>query len=95
VAEYDHSLGIAVTGGYVYRGTEMPGLVGRYVFADYGSGRLWNIATDTAPTVTMTDDDADSTGRSISSFAEDTNGELYVLDVSDGGIYKLVAAPPP
>jgi glucose/arabinose dehydrogenase len=95
VAEYDHTLGIAVTGGYVYRGTELPGLVGRYVFGDYGSGRLWNIAADTAPTVRLTADDADSTGRSISSFAEDTNGELYVLDVADGGIYKLVAAPAP
>jgi len=93
VTEYDHTLGIAVTGGYVYRGTAMPGLVGRYVFADYGSGRVWNIATDTAPTVRLTAADADATGRSISSFAEDTNGELYVLDVADGGIYSLAAKP--
>jgi glucose/arabinose dehydrogenase len=91
VAEYDHTAGIAVTGGYVYRGTAMPGLVGRYVFADYGSGSVWTILKDAAPTVRVTMADADATGRSISSFAEDTNGELYVLDVADGGIYKLTA----
>ncbi|HEX5045784.1 MAG TPA: PQQ-dependent sugar dehydrogenase [Gammaproteobacteria bacterium] len=94
VAEYDHTAGIAVTGGYVYRGTAMPGLVGRYVFADYGSGRIWNIAADAAPTVRLTSADADPADmHSISSFAEDTDGELYVLDVADGGIYKLVAVP--
>src|SRR5690606_37340410 len=51
VAEYEHPTGIAVTGGYVYRGSAFPGLVGRYVFADYSSGFIWHIARDTAPTL--------------------------------------------
>jgi glucose/arabinose dehydrogenase len=91
VAEYDHTLGSAVTGGFVYHGTEIPGLVGRYVFADYGSGRIWNILPDTAPTKQMTAGDADDTPLSIASFAEDTNGEIYLVDVSSGGLYRLVA----
>jgi glucose/arabinose dehydrogenase len=91
VAEYDHTLGVAVTGGYVYRGSAIPGLVGRYVFADYGSGRVWQIAADTAPTMTMTGSDAYRSGASIASFAEDTNGELLIVDVKSGALYRLVA----
>ena len=47
-----HALGQAVTGGYVYRGTAIPGLVGHYLFADFVSGRIWHIPNDTPPTVT-------------------------------------------
>jgi len=93
VAEYDHSLGVAVTGGFVYHGTEIPGLVGRYVFADYGSGRIWNISPDTAPTKRMTAADADDTELSIASFAEDANGEIYVVDVASSALYRLIAKP--
>jgi glucose/arabinose dehydrogenase len=42
LVEYDHSVGQAVTGGYVYRGSKVPGLVGRYVFADYVSSRMFS-----------------------------------------------------
>jgi glucose/arabinose dehydrogenase len=91
VAEYEHPLGQAVTGGYVYRGTAIPALVGRYVFADYSSQLIWNIATDTAPTRTMVAADASDSGANIASFAEDTNGELYVVDVRTAAIYRVVA----
>ncbi len=80
VAEYDHTLGAAVTGGYVYRGTAIPGLVGRYVFADFSSGRIWDIPNDTQPTMTMTG--GLETGLHISSFGEDHDGELYVVNMS-------------
>ncbi len=55
IAEYDHTVGRAVTGGYVYRGTAIPALVGRYVFADFVSGRIWDIPNGTQPTMTMTE----------------------------------------
>jgi glucose/arabinose dehydrogenase len=89
VAEYDHSEGRSVTGGYVYRGSAIAGLQARYVFADFVSGRLWHIAIDTQPTLRVTGGTA--TGLNISSFAEDLAGELYVLDHSGGGIYRLTA----
>jgi glucose/arabinose dehydrogenase len=93
VAEYDHTLGQAVTGGFVYRGTAIPGLVGRYVFADYSSGFIWHIATDTPATKTMTLAEAWDSGHNIASFAEDTNGELFLVDVRDSTLYKLVPGP--
>ena len=46
VWEYSHDLGISITGGFVYRGDLAPSLTGRYVFADYGTGRIWALAWD-------------------------------------------------
>ncbi len=90
VAEYAHPLGQAVTGGFVYHGTAIPGLTGRYVFGDYSSGFIWHIATDTPATKTMVQADAWDSHANIASFTEDTNGELYLVDVRTSGIYKLV-----
>ena len=45
VAEYSHSEGCSITGGYVYRGPKISGLSGRYVYADYCSGKMWTLAT--------------------------------------------------
>jgi uncharacterized repeat protein (TIGR03806 family) len=91
IAEYDHTQGYAVTGGYVYRGTALQGLVGSYLYADYGSGYVWTIPSSAAepgqprPTPMKLLD----SGKSISSFGEDLDGELYVADLN-GGIYQIV-----
>jgi uncharacterized repeat protein (TIGR03806 family) len=81
IAEFPHSVGHAVTGGYVYRGKAVPGLVGRYVFADFSTGRVWDIPNDTQPTMTMTSTTGLETGFYISSFAEDNDGELYLTNI--------------
>ena len=98
MAEYPHSAGVSVTGGYVYRGNAIPGLRGRYVFGDFSNGNIWAINRDAG----MIDQGgvALDTSLSISAFAEDAAGELYVLNYSGGageGIYQLVpsAASPP
>jgi glucose/arabinose dehydrogenase len=86
VAEYDHSQGCSVTGGYVYRGTAVPDLRGVYLFADYCSGLLWGLGRnangDWAHTAPL------ETGLNISSFSETADGELLVLDLG-GGIYRV------
>ena len=79
VAEYSHTVGRAVTGGYVYRGTAVPGLVGRYIFGDFVTGVIWDIPNDTQPTMTMTG--GLETGMHISSFGEDNDGELYITNM--------------
>jgi uncharacterized repeat protein (TIGR03806 family) len=92
VAQYGRSLGFSTTGGFVYRGSAIPNLQGRYVFGDFGSGNLWHIARDTAPTLTLNASSvADATGLSIASFAQDTDGELYIVHLG-GTIHKIVPA---
>ena len=37
IAEYDHDEGLSIIGGFVYRGTELPALAGRYITGDFGT----------------------------------------------------------
>jgi uncharacterized repeat protein (TIGR03806 family) len=87
VAEYGHSAGVSITGGFVYRGTAIPALNGRYVFGDYGSGRIWHIARDAAPTVTVSA--GFDTTLNIASFAQDAAGEIYVVNFG-GTLHRLI-----
>lgn len=88
VAEYDHSEGQSVTGGYVYRGKKIPALNGSYLFADFVKGTVWALRDpyDKAERETL----IEQTGLGIASFTEDHEGELYVLDLFGGRIHKLV-----
>jgi hypothetical protein len=86
LAEYGRNEGGSVTGGYVYRGSAIAGLTGRYVFGDFVSGRLFHIAADTQPTAVVTGGTA--TGLSIVAFAEDVAGELYVVDFG-GALFRV------
>jgi glucose/arabinose dehydrogenase len=87
IAEYAHRPnGCSVTGGYVYRGTSAPSLSGKYIFGDYCSGRIWSL---TEATGTWTRSLLLTTTYGISSFGEDKDGELYVVDHDGGGIYRL------
>ena len=87
VFEYDREDGgCSVTGGVVYRGGAIPGLVGAYLFTDYCDGRLRAIRAEGGQTVDETTFDAE--GSSLVSFGTDRAGEVYVLSL-DGGIYRL------
>lgn len=87
VAQYSRELGQAITGGYVYRGIAIPGLVGRYLFADFVSGQMWHIASDTQPTQQM--DAGFESGLNVSSFAEDLDGEIYAVNMR-GTLHRIV-----
>ncbi len=91
VAEYGHDGGCSVTGGYVYRGSKFPLLVGGYLFSDYCTGTIWALAAVVAlangAAVQAT---VGSAGFSVSSFGQDDDGELYAVDLS-GRILKVVA----
>ena len=87
VAEYSHQEGgCSVTGGHVYRGDDLPELRGVYFFGDYCSGIIWSLARNETGewvrSVLM------RSGFSLSSFGEDVDGELYVVD-HGGTIYRL------
>ena len=87
VFEYGSEEGCSITGGYVYRGSRLPSLLGAYVYGDFCSGKIWAFRYD-GRRVTEHRLIVDS-GLSISSFGEDRLGELLVLSL-DGGIHRLV-----
>lgn len=97
VAEYDRSMGFSITGGYVYRGTQTTSLVGRYIFADFGSGMIASLTPGAGGTYTITQHVRPGTAPSgapgplsISAFGESNDGDLHVLDYIRGHIYRLV-----
>ncbi len=87
VAEYDHSLGCSVTGGYVYRGSNFPSLAGYYFYGDFCSGRLFSLINN--PQTGWTATQLVDTPYSISTFGEDEQGELYLANYATGKIYNL------
>ena len=76
-----------MTGGFVYRGEAIPALRGRYIFGDYCSGTIWSLV--------LRDGRARGLRRepirvaSLSSFGEDTAGELYAVSDTDGTLFRL------
>ncbi len=89
VAEYSHAEGCSITGGYVYRGKALADLVGRYLYADFCSGKIWalqNTGENTYQSTLLLD-----SNLNISSFAEDNDGELYVMDYGNGRVLRLAA----
>ncbi len=88
VWEYSHTEGIAVIGGYVYHGSSLIGLNSKYIYGDYGSGKIWALQYDgaTVPVNTLLAD----TSLNISSFGVDEKNELYFCSLS-GEIYVLKA----
>jgi len=88
ILEYDHSDGrCSITGGYVYRGSQYPALIGRYFYGDYCNGQIfyaqqaggnWESALAIATTI------------KISTFGENSVGELFVADYDGGTIYQII-----
>jgi uncharacterized repeat protein (TIGR03806 family) len=89
ISEYSHTAGNrSITGGFVYRGSSIPTLQGRYVFGDFESGRIWALAADGMGG--YTNEELIATPHGVSSFAIDADGELYYADFFGGRILQLV-----
>ncbi|HEY4675204.1 MAG TPA: PQQ-dependent sugar dehydrogenase [Candidatus Bathyarchaeia archaeon] len=82
---YTHDFGISITGGFVYRGSKLPELIGAYIYGDYGSGRIWALTYDGSNAINT---DILDTGLLIPSFGIDEENELYIC-AFDGKIYQL------
>ena len=89
VFTYGRDEGYSVTGGYVYRGSAIPGLAGAYVFADYGAGVVRALGLEGGRVVTERSLGVETGPASLASFGEDAEGELYVLSLA-GPVYRLV-----
>ncbi len=88
IAQYDHDDGIAIIGGFVYRGIKMPVLEGRYVFGEFAllfdnDGRLFYLdENDDIQEFQLVDQD--EVGRFVLGMGQDANGELYLMANSTG-----------
>ncbi len=86
ISQYTHEFGCSVTGGFVYRGSDVSREArGRYFYGDYCSGRVWSVARWEGEVSRR------GTGfrvPSLTSFAEDLDGELYLVSAG-GSIYRL------
>ncbi|NRA68325.1 MAG: PQQ-dependent sugar dehydrogenase [Pseudobacteriovorax sp.] len=89
VFEYPHSQGQSITGGYVYRGREVPELFGSYIYGDFVSGRIWAL-TKTANGSYQ--NQFLFQGSALSSFGRDQDGELYIVSYQPGSIRKITGA---
>jgi cysteine-rich repeat protein len=98
VVSYGHREGCSVTGGFVYRGCALPALHGTYFYGDYCSGFVRSFVLSGGAATAERERTAEirpAGGRqveNISSFGEDARGELYIADVDDGEVFKLVPA---
>ena len=98
---YGHTSGrCSVTGGYVYRGCQIPDLQGSYFFADYCGNQIYSgkFAGGALTQVTDRTVELDPPGTfaiaTVSSFGEDASGELYVCDLAGGEVFKIVPRNP-
>jgi glucose/arabinose dehydrogenase len=87
LTEYDHTVGCAVTGGYIYRGFSYPPMQGYYFYGDYCTGVLFAAHKD--PVNGWVETLIADTPFNISTFGEDEQGELYFADLSTGKVYQM------
>ena len=99
ILDYPRMTGGTVIGGYVYRGAQFPALQGVYVFGDYLAGKIFTLNYDgttasnfqdvTAQLFPISISGGSVSLNALSSFGEDTAGELYLTDIGNGFVYKI------
>ena len=106
IFDYPHSKGQTVIGGYVYRGNQIAALQGTYVFADYlgpepgSQGKIFTLNYNGTTASNFQDITSKLFPTAVggytlsnpSSLGEDANGELYITDIGNGNVYKIVPA---
>jgi glucose/arabinose dehydrogenase len=103
VFDYPHTTGTCILGGYVYRGTQVRGLKGLYVFGDvYGpdstTGRIWTLKYNGSVASDFRDITSSLFPTRVGNFPlnnpvcfwADNSGELYIADIGNGNIYKII-----
>ena len=90
VWEYNRNEGISVTGGHVYRGTRVPEIAGKYIYADYVTGRIWALTVSEDDTTNV---EIARATFNIPAFGVSENGELFIAGF-DGRLHRFVETQP-
>lgn len=90
VFEYDHEVGKSITGGVVYRGEKVAALQGKYLYADYVTGKVWALSYDEATGEAIGNHMIAEKQMPIITFGEDEKGEAYYATDSHK-IFKFAA----
>ncbi len=88
IIEYEHDLGCSISSAQVYRGEEAAFMQGTLIFGDWCSGRIWMANKDASGAWTA--DQLSDSGFGITSIEEDENGDLYLTDMWEGQLVKLI-----
>jgi glucose/arabinose dehydrogenase len=89
--EYHHDVGKSITGGTVYRGKQIPPLVGQYLYGDYVSGKIWALRYDAENERVVANHPIPGENIPVITFGEDEAGEVYFSDAF-GRIFHFVKA---
>jgi glucose/arabinose dehydrogenase len=84
----EHSPGVSITGGYVYRGKKIPSLQGVYIYADFVMGTVWGLRAEKGKAAGQATLIPTNPALQPASFGQDAAGEVYLLSF-DGNIYAL------
>jgi glucose/arabinose dehydrogenase len=76
---YDHQAGKSITGGRVYRSQRIPSLHGKYLYADYVSGRIWALTHQDGVQEAVRNEQLVAGGMPVMAFGEDADGEVYFM----------------
>jgi uncharacterized repeat protein (TIGR03806 family) len=93
IVEHDHAGFRSITGGYVYHGSRLKELKGAYIYGDYDTGRIWMLRYDREKKKVVENKELVDSSLRLVGFAEDSAGELYLLDYVSGEISRLIANP--
>ncbi len=87
---YTHAHGgCAVTGGFVYRGSNIPRVQGRYFFGDYCTGQVWSFKLKAGRKVGFLSHPTLEVAGGLSTFGEGPGGELFVASRENGRVYRI------
>jgi uncharacterized protein (TIGR03437 family) len=92
VLEYSRGEGCSISGGHVYRGSRWTNLLGVYLYSDYCSGRIWGVRRESDRWVNTL---LLNSGKSVSTFGEAEDGEIYLADIASGEVFHVVGTRRP
>lgn len=89
VWEYPHDVGQSITGGYVYTGSRVPALRGKYLVADFVRGHMWALELPDDPTALAKETALGTWPKLWVTFGRDTKGEVWVADFGAGTVFRI------